>query len=121
VIDDEPVRGSTPPSWFWALPGIDRIRAFSQGLLLTPPLARLQGMRVAHVEPGSGTWRMPASAWLQGPTGVLEITAFIETALTGVTLTAAPPGIAVVPRTLGVNYFRPSRAQAGNCSRAGAW
>jgi acyl-coenzyme A thioesterase PaaI-like protein len=104
VIDDEPVRGSTPPSWFWALPGIDRIRAFSQGLLLTPPLARLQGMRVAHVEPGSGTWRMPASAWLQGPTGVLEITAFIETALT-----AAEPGSGRAPHAWGQLFPPESR------------
>src|SRR5262245_55349769 len=57
---------------------------------------------------------MPASSWLQGPTGFLEISAFIETALTGVTMTAASPGIAVVPRTLSVNYFRPNRPQAGN-------
>jgi acyl-coenzyme A thioesterase PaaI-like protein len=114
VIEGEPVRGSIPPSWFWALPGIERVRAFSQGLLLTPPLARLQGMRAAHVGPGSGTWTMLASTWLQGPTRVVEISAFVETALTGVTLTAAPPGIAVIPRTLAVNYFRPCRPQAGN-------
>jgi uncharacterized protein (TIGR00369 family) len=114
VIEGEPVRGTIPPSWFWALPGIERVRAFSQGLLLTPPLARLQGMRAAHVGPGSGTWTMPASTWLQGPTPAVEISAFVETALTGVTLTAAPPGIAVVPRTLAVNYFRPCRPAAGN-------
>jgi class 3 adenylate cyclase len=114
VLAGEPVRGSIPPSWFWALPGIDRVRAFSQGLLLTPPLARLQGIHAAHVGPGSGTWTMPASGWLQGPTDLLEISAFVETALTGVTLTAAPPGIAVVPRTLAINYFRPCRPEAGN-------
>ncbi len=114
MIDGEPVRGSIPPPWFSALSGIDRVRAFSQGLLLAPPLARLQGIRAAHVGPGSGTWTMPASAWLQSWTGFLEISAFIETALTGVTLTAAPPGVAVVPRTLAINYFRPNRPQAGN-------
>jgi hypothetical protein len=83
VIDGEPVRGTIPPPWFWALPGIDRVRAFSQGLLPAPPLARLHGIRAAHVGPGSGTWTMPASAWLQGFTGPLDITAFIETALAG--------------------------------------
>ncbi len=57
---------------------------------------------------------MPASAALQSWTGFLEISAFIETALTGVTLTAAPPGVAVVPRTLAINYFRPNRPQVGN-------
>ena len=116
MIDDEPVRGSIPPPWFWALPGIDRVRAFSQGMLPMPPFARLHGIRAAHVGPGSGTWTMPASARLQleSAAGVLEITAFIETALTGVTMTAAPPGVAVVPRTLAINFFRPNRPQAGN-------
>jgi uncharacterized protein (TIGR00369 family) len=58
---------------------------------------------------------MPASArlQLQSATGVLEISAFIETALTGVAMTAAPPGVAVVPHTLAINFFRPNRSQAG--------
>jgi len=114
VIDGEPARGNIPPPWFSALPGIDRVRAFSQGLLLAPPLAHLLGIRAAHVGPGSGTWTMPASPGLQSWTGFLEISAFVETALTGVTLTAAPPGVAVVPRTLVINYFRPIRPQVGN-------
>ncbi len=29
MIVDEAVRGHVPPLWFWALPGIDRIRAFA--------------------------------------------------------------------------------------------
>ena len=116
MIDDEPVRGSIPPAWFGALSGTDRIRAFSQGMLPMPPFCRLQGMRAAHVGPGSGTWTMPASARLQleSAAGVLEISAFIETALAGVTMTAAPPGVTVVPRTLAINFFRPNRPQAGN-------
>ena len=38
-----------------------------------------------------------------------------------VTLTAAPPGIAVVPRTLGINYFRPNWPQAGSLVARAAW
>jgi len=114
VIIDEPVRGSVPPPWFWALPGIDRIRAFSNGLLPLPPLWRLQGIRAAHVGPGSGTWTMPATAWTQGGNGVLEISAFVEAALTGVAMTALPPGMGVAPVTLTTYYFRPNRPQPGN-------
>ena len=46
MILDEPVRGRTPPPWLRALSGIERVRAFSQGVLPWPPLARLLGMRV---------------------------------------------------------------------------
>jgi len=37
VIVGEAVRGHVPPLWFWALPGIDRIRAFDQSQLPSPP------------------------------------------------------------------------------------
>src|SRR6266545_1258544 len=107
MIADEAARGSIPPPWFCALPGIERMQVFSQGLMLLPPLARLQGMRAAHVGPGSG-------AWTRGLVGMLDICAFVETALTGVSITAAPPGHEVVPRTLVINYFRPHRSHTGN-------
>lgn len=42
---DEPVRGSVPPPWFWALSGIERMRAAGQGLLPLPPFLRLLGMQ----------------------------------------------------------------------------
>jgi class 3 adenylate cyclase len=90
------------------------MQALSQGRVLLPPLARLQGMRAAHVGPGSGTWTIPVSPWTRGLVGLLDICAFVETALTGVTITAAPPGHDVVPRTLVINYFRPARPRAGN-------
>ncbi len=114
MITDEPVRGSIPPPWFCALSGIERMQAISQGLILSFPLARLQGMRAAHVEPGSGTWTVPASPWTRGLVGVGDICAFAETALTGVTITAAAPGHDVIPRTLVINYFRPYWVQGGN-------
>ncbi len=114
MITDEPVRGHIPPPWFCALPGTERMQAVSQGLILSFPLARLQGMRAAHVGPGSGTWTIPASAWTRGLVGIGDFCAFVETALTGVTVTAALPGHEVVPRSLVINYFRPYRIHAGN-------
>jgi hypothetical protein len=66
VIVDEAVRGHVPPAWFWALPGIDRIRTFDQSQLPSPPIGRLLGIRAGHVGPGSGTWVMPATGWNRG-------------------------------------------------------
>ena len=114
MIVEEPVRGSIPPPWFWALPGIERIRALAQGLLPRPPISRLLGLRPAHVGPGSGTWSMPASEWLQGALGALEVTPLVEAALTGVAMTTLPPGSDLEPVTLAMNYFRPVPGHPGN-------
>ena len=114
MIADEPVRGSLPPPWFLALPGIDRIRALSLSRLPLPPLSRLLGIRPAHVGPGSGTWTMPASAWLERVTGTLETSMLAEAALTGAAITTLPPGMDADPLILEINYFRPARPQSGN-------
>jgi hypothetical protein len=69
VIPDEPVRGRTPPPWYRALSGIERVRAFSRGLLPWPPLAPLVGLRTTRVAAGTVTVAMPASdALIAGPT-----------------------------------------------------
>src|SRR6185295_16962558 len=87
VIVDEAVRGRVPPAWFWALPGIDRIRAFDLSQLPSPPVARLLGIRAGHVGPGSGTWVMPATGWSLITSGELEISMLAEAAVTGVAMT----------------------------------
>lgn len=114
MINNEPVRGSVPPPWFWALPGIERLRLFTDGLLPHPPLWRFLGIRPAHVGPGSGTWTMPASACFQGILGNIEVSTLAETALTGVVMTTLPSCVRPVPLTLEINYFRPTRPQPGN-------
>ena len=114
MIVDEAVRGHVPPTWFWALPGIDRIRAFDQSQLPSPPIARLLGIRAGHVGPGSGTWVMPATGWSSIATGELEVSMLAETAVTGVAMTTLTPGLDVEPVSLALNYFRPTRPQAGN-------
>ena len=114
MIVDEAVRGHVPPLWFWALPGIDRIRAFEQSQLPSPPIARLLGIRAGHVGPGSGTWVMPATGWSSIATGELEVSMLAETAVTGVAMTTLTPGQDVEPVSLALNYFRPTRPQAGN-------
>ena len=57
---------------------------------------------------------MPASDWLVGYGGLLDLTTLIETALTGASLTTAPPGSTVIPVTFSINHFRVPRAARGN-------
>jgi len=114
MIFDEPVRGRVPPSWFWALSGIDRVRALYQGLLPLPPVAYLLGVRAAHIGPGSGTWTMPANRSFETEAGTLDPAPLQETALFEVAMTTLPPGVDALPMTVTVNYFRPPRPETGN-------
>ena len=92
MIFDEPGRGRIPQPWFWALPGIDRVRAIYQGLLPLPPVSHLLGVRAAHFGPGSGTWTMPAAGIFEAETGTLDTAPLQETALLDVATTTLPPG-----------------------------
>jgi hypothetical protein len=42
------------------LSGFERMRALSDGLLPWPPLSRLTGMHMSHVDAGATTWTLPA-------------------------------------------------------------
>jgi class 3 adenylate cyclase len=114
MIFDEPVRGRVPPPWFWALSGMERLRSVQQGLLPLPPTGHLLGVRAAHIGPGSGTWTMPASMAFETEAGTLDTAPLQETALTEVAMTTLPPEMDANPITITVNYFRPTRPQAGN-------
>jgi class 3 adenylate cyclase len=114
MIFNEPVRGRIPPPWFWALPGIERIRAIYNGSLPLPPVAHLLGVRAAHVGPGSGTWTMPAGGMFETEAGTLDTAPLQETALLEVAMTTLPQGMDANPVTLAVSYFRPMRPAPGN-------
>jgi hypothetical protein len=113
VIIDEAVRGRVPPLWSWASPGIERIRAFDQSQLPSPPNRPSTGIRAGHVGPGSGTSVMPATGWSSIATGELEASMLAETAVTGVAMTTLTPGLDVEPASRALNYFRPTRPEAG--------
>ena len=114
MIFDEPVRGRIPPAWFWALQGIDRVRAIYQGLLPLPPVAHLLDVRAAHVSPGSGTWTMPAAGVFEAETGTLDTAPLQETALLDVAITTLPPGVDATSLTVSVSYLLPMRPEPGN-------
>ncbi len=114
MIPDEPVRGRTPPPWFRALSGIERMRAFSRSLVPSPPIARPLGYRATHVAAGRTTIVMPASDACISPNGQLEIVPAAVTALEGATLTALPGGVDAIPMRLTFKAFRPAWPGKGN-------
>jgi class 3 adenylate cyclase len=114
VIPEEPVRGRTPPPWFRALSGIERMRAASRGLVPTVPLARLLGCRATHVAAGTVTVVMPASDASIGSNGQLQIVPVAIAALECASLTALPATRDVVPLRFTFKAFRPAWPGRGN-------
>jgi len=114
VIPDEPVRGRTPPPWYLSLSGIERIQAFSRGLLPWPPICRLLGMRTTHVAAGTVTIAMPASEACVAPNGQLEFVPLLMRALEGASSTALAAGIDAVPLRFTIDPFRPAWPRTGN-------
>lgn len=114
MIPDEPVRGRTPPPWFRALPGIERVRAFGRGMLSAPPLARLLGIRFTHVAAGTVTAVMPGSDACIAGNGQLEIVPLMIAALEGASSTALPAGVEALPMRFTFKAFRPAWPGNGN-------
>jgi uncharacterized protein (TIGR00369 family) len=114
MIPDEPVRGHIPPPWYGALPGIERVRAFSRGQLPLPPLARLLGLRTTHVVPGGVTVAMPATEASLTGNGQLEIVPLMMAALDGASKTAVGGGVETVPLKFTIEPFRPAWVRPGN-------
>ena len=114
MILDEPVRGRTPPPWIHALAGIERVRAYSRGLLPAPPLARLLGLRTTHVAAGTATVVMPASEATATGNGQLEIAPLMMAALRSASLTALPAAVDATPLSFTTNPLRPAWPRSGN-------
>lgn len=114
MIPDEPVRGRTPPPWYRALSGVERVRAFTRGLLPAPPLARLLGFRTTHVAAGTVTVVMPASDASIAGNGQLEIAPVMMAALEGASGTALPAGTDAVGMRFTFKAFRPAWPGKGN-------
>ena len=106
-MQDEPARGSLPPSDFYSLSGMEQSRAFLRGLLPATPLARLVGYRPTQIGSGSATMTMAASPWLQWGDGTIDFKILVEEALGVAVATGAPPATRVVTTALSVNHFRP--------------
>lgn len=112
-VTDEPVRGVVAPPWLASLPGIQRMRLYSDGVLPATPFARLCGFGVGHVSAGRLTATMKASSAFQFPP-VYNLSPLFVQALQFGALTAVGPGEQVDPVVVSTHYSRPARPQPGN-------
>jgi len=101
------------PPWLASLPGIQRMRLYSDGLLPLTPFVRLCGLGVGHVSVGSITATMKASGILQFPP-LYNLSPLYVQALYAGALTAVGPGEQIDPIAVSAQYSRPARPQPGN-------
>ena len=106
-----PPEGTVIPQRTWAkLPGLEIVERQIRGELPTPAVHELTGIRPVEVGEGSATVVMPATEWLNSPTGWLQggtIAMLADFAITIAVLTTAPAGQAIAGLDLKVNFLRP--------------
>jgi uncharacterized protein (TIGR00369 family) len=120
VIPDEPVRGVyayLEHPGLLALPGLEQMRRFQRRELPYGPVYYLAGTSLDEVGPGTSTWRLPATPWLQSAAGMPTggVLAFLaDAALGGAIFTALPPGTILATSELSLNFLRPPSVDQGD-------
>lgn len=92
------------------LPGREVLARQIAGDLPPPPIHGLCGLSLAEAGDGEATMRIPATEWLNSPTGRLQggaIAMLADAALASAALTTAEAGTAIAGLDLKVNYLRP--------------
>jgi uncharacterized protein (TIGR00369 family) len=90
--------------------GLDVLEGLGTGDLPAPPISHLTGLRCVDADEGSVTFRLPATAWLTNPTGIVQggsIAFLADTVLAMAAQSTCPPRTTATPLDFKVNYVRP--------------
>lgn len=113
----EPVRGSFGDPAHFALPGLEVMRRYVHRETTPLPLQHLLGSRPTEVGPGSATFSMPVTRWLEDSMGIVWAgfyALFADAPLSTALYTALPPGKAVTTAELFLSFVRPTTRRSGN-------
>jgi uncharacterized protein (TIGR00369 family) len=118
-----PVAGATVPQDVWdARSGLEVMRALLAGDLTPPPISSLTGLRPTEAAEGRSTFVLPATEWLNSPTGRMEggaIAMLAETAFIAAVQTTVEPGTSFAPFDLKVNFLRPVKPDGRDLTARG--
>jgi uncharacterized protein (TIGR00369 family) len=105
-----PTDGVLAQSVWDELPGREILARQIAGELPPPPIHELCGLAVVEVGAETATMRLPATEWLNSPTGLLQggaIAMLADAVLLSAALATADAGTALAGLDLKVNYLRP--------------
>lgn len=112
------MRGTATHPSVLQLPGLERMQMGARDNFMPPPIHHLTGLRPVDASPGSSSFKMPASPWLQTglpgyfPSGIMAWVA--DAPLGGSILTTLPPGKFLVTSDLTMSYLRPAGIASGS-------
>jgi uncharacterized protein (TIGR00369 family) len=119
-----PARGTVLDQPVWErLSGLQVLHAQLAGELPTSPIHHLIGLTLTAAEQGKAWFELPASEWLCAPArGRVQggaVALLGEAALSAAIQTTLPPGSALAPIDLKVNYLRPLKADGRYAAASG--
>jgi uncharacterized protein (TIGR00369 family) len=106
----EPVRGGFADESYFALSGLEQMRAMLAGAAPRPPIGRLTGMHIVEARDGVVAFRMPLSEWLLSPQGAISIgplTIPADGAVACSILTMLPPATPFTTSELSLRLLAP--------------
>jgi uncharacterized protein (TIGR00369 family) len=95
------------------LPGAEILARQLAGELPPPPIHYLTGLRLIEAGERSAAMSMPATEWLNSPSGLLQggtIAMLADAAMQSAVVATAPAGTAIAGLDLKVNFLRPAMA-----------
>jgi uncharacterized protein (TIGR00369 family) len=99
------------------MPGLDVLRKYMHGEITPLPLQHLLGTRPTEVGPGTTTFSMPVTQWLEDSAGLVWAgfyALFADAPLGAALYTALPPGKMVSTAELFMSFVRPTTRDTGN-------
>jgi uncharacterized protein (TIGR00369 family) len=122
LITDEPHRGAIGDLRAFQTPGLDSVRRYIRGELPGGPVNRLTGSRPTEAGPGTATFSMPVTPWLEDGFGIYWggiFALFADAPLAVAIWTGLPPGKIATTTELNLSFVRPiTRATTNIVGRA---
>ncbi|HUZ85917.1 MAG TPA: PaaI family thioesterase [Candidatus Baltobacterales bacterium] len=116
-IWEEPVRGSFGDASSLALSGLERMVQTAKGLSAAPPIHHLTGLRPVDASPGTCTFEMPVTPWLETMVpGLITggVIAFLaDGPLGGAIITSLPPLGSMTTSDLSMSFLRAGTMNSG--------
>lgn len=122
LIPDEPVRGAIGDLRAFQTPGLESIRRYIRGELPGGPMNRLLGSRPTEAGPGTCTFSMPITRWLEDGFGIYWggiFALFADAPLALAIWTGLPAAKVATTTELNMSFVRPiTRATTNIVGRA---
>ncbi len=96
--------------------GLDYLKAIKEGKISSPPIARLVGYKIDHVESGTAVFEIEPGEYLYNPFSVVHggiLSTLLDTSMTAAVLSTLPMGKSCSTLEMKINFVRPVAEKSG--------